>query len=119
METNRAARRLFGPEARELARWAIAYFAPRSFLPDLGYRRRARFGEAVFWLTVGAAAGAAAMYFGGPSGAEHRREVAEWWRKTFATAEADESVARSKEPVAQHDGDPRTAVRDSIPRSES
>ena len=88
METNRAARVVFGPEARELARWAIAYFAPRSVLPDLGYRRRARFGEAIFWATVGAAAGAAAMYFVGPNGVEHRRELAKWSRQIRRSTEA-------------------------------
>lgn len=117
MQNDRTPRSVFGPEARELARWAIGYFAPRSVLPDLGYRRRARFGEALFWLAVGAAAGATAVYLGGPGGAEHRRELATWWRTTFATTERDESVGLAVGDVPRRDGGARTGVRDSV-RSE-
>lgn len=105
MDANRAARPLIGPEVCDLARWAISYFAPRSLMPDLGFRRRARFGEAFLWVTVGAAAGALAMYFAGPSGVEHRRELAEWLRKTFAS-ELREPSSRSSDAAASRRTEP-------------
>lgn len=77
-------------EAFDLSTRVLTYFEPGGELSVLGLGRTTRMGEVLTWLTVGAAVGAAAIYFTGPRGPARRRQVLQWMQNAFP--ESDDVV---------------------------